>query len=104
MFIAKELASSLNISSYMFVMIAMRKENMTRKMKAKRYILKHFKFPISISYQDPMESLPKAIELLLIDMKENGTDRWNVEEITEEWGLGEVAKPVDLAPKEEFSV
>ena len=29
MFIAKELASSLNISSYMFVMIAMRKENMT---------------------------------------------------------------------------
>ena len=29
MFIAKELASSLNILSYMFVMIAMRKENMT---------------------------------------------------------------------------
>ena len=29
MFIAKGLASSLNISSYMFVMIAMRKENMT---------------------------------------------------------------------------
>lgn len=72
--------------------------------KAKRYILKHFKFPISIAYGDPMENLPKAIELLLKDMKENGLDRWNVEEITEEWGLGEVAKPVDLAPKEEFSV
>jgi len=51
-----------------------------------------------------MENLPKAIELLLIDMKENGIDRWNVEEITEEWGLGEVAKPVDLAPKEEFDI
>ena len=72
--------------------------------KAKRYILKHFKFPISIAYNDPMENLPKAIELLLIDMKENGIDRWNVEEITEEWGLGEVAKPVDLAPKEEFDI
>ena len=78
---------------------------MTRKMKAKRYILKHFKFPISISYQDPMENLPKAIELLLADMKENGIDRWNVEEITEEWGLGEEPnKPVDLAPKEEFDL
>ena len=71
---------------------------------AKRYILKHFKFPISIAYSDPMENLPKAIELLLKDMKENGLDRWNVEEITEEWGLGEQPKSVDLAPKEEFSV
>lgn len=78
--------------------------DMMKTHKAKRYILKHFKFPISIAYGDPMENLPKAIELLLKDMKENGLDRWNVEEITEEWGLGEVAKPVDLAPKEEFSV
>jgi hypothetical protein len=37
-------------------------------------------------------------------MKENGIDRWNVEEITEEWGLGEVAKSVYLAPKEEFDI
>ena len=79
---------------------------MTKKThKAKRYILKHFKFPISIAYNDPMENLPKAIELLLADMKENGIDRWNVEEITEEWGLGEEPnKPVDLAPKEEFEI
>ena len=75
-----------------------------KKHTAKRYILKHFKFPISILYSDPKESLPKAIKLLLKDMEKNGLDRWNVEEITEEWGLGEVAKPVDLAPKEEFSV
>ena len=75
-----------------------------KKHKAKRYILKHFKFPISILYSDPKESLPKAIELLLADMKENGMDRWNVEEIEEEWGLGEQAKPVNLNPKEEFDI
>ena len=73
--------------------------------KAKRYILRHFKFPIVISYNDPMENLPKALELLLVDMKENGIDRWNVEEITEEWGLGEpIAEPVALTPKEEFEI
>jgi len=73
--------------------------------KAKRYILKHLKFPIAISYNDPMESLPKAIELLLVDMKENGMDRWNVEEITEEWDLGEpISEPVNLTPKEEFEI
>jgi len=75
-----------------------------KKHKAKRYILKHFKFPISILYSDPKESLPKAIELLLKDMKENGLDRWNVEEITEEWGLGEQPKPVNLTPKEDFEI
>ena len=71
---------------------------------AKRYILKHFKFPISILYNDPMKNLPKAIELLLKDIGENGLLSWDVEEITEEWSLGDVPKPVDLAPKEEFSV
>ena len=77
----------------------------TKKMKVKRYILKHFKFPISIAYNDPMESLPKAIELLLIDMKENGTDRWKIEEITEEWDLGEpMSEPVDVTPKEGFEI
>jgi len=76
-----------------------------KKMIAKRYILKHFKFPISISYKDPMESLPKAIELLLIDMKDNGMDRWNIEEITEEWDLGEpIQEPVDVTPKEGFKI
>ena len=75
-----------------------------KKHKAKRYILKHFKFPISILYNDPMENLPKAIELLLEDMKENGIDRWNVEEIVEEWGLGEQSKPINLNPKEEFDI
>ena len=76
-----------------------------KKMQTKRYILKHFKFPISIAYNDPMENLPKAIELLLIDMKENGVSRWNVEEITEEWDLGEpIPEPVDLAPKEGFEI
>ena len=76
-----------------------------KKHKAKRYILKHFKFPISILYSDPKESLPKAVELLLKDMKENGLDRWNVEEITEEWGLGE--EPLNTAAnntEEEFEV
>ena len=76
-----------------------------KKHKAKRYIFKHFKFPISIAYNDPMESLPKALELLLVDMKENGIDRWNVEEITEEWGLGE--EPLNTAAnntEEEFEV
>ena len=78
---------------------------MSKKQKAKRYILKHFKFPISILYSDPMENLPKAIELLLEDMKKNGIDRWNVEEITEEWDLGEpISEPVDLTPKEEFEL
>ena len=73
--------------------------------KAKRYILRHFKFPIVISYNDPMENLPKALELLLVDMKENGIDRWNVEEITEEWNLGEpIPEPVDLEPKKEFDI
>ena len=76
-----------------------------KKHKAKRYILKHFKFPISILYSDPKESLPKAIKLLLKDMEENGLDRWNVEEITEEWDLGEpMPEPVDLAPKEGFEI
>ena len=76
-----------------------------KKHKATRYILKHFKFPISILYSDPKESLPKAVKLLLKDMEENGLDRWNVEEITEEWGLGEQPKPADLTPKEkEFEV
>jgi hypothetical protein len=89
----------------MFVTIATREEIMTRKMKTKRYMLKHFKFPISISYLDPMENLPKAIELLLIDMKDNGIDRWNVEEITEEWDLGEpIPEGVDLTPREEFEI
>ena len=72
--------------------------------KAKRYILKHFKFPITIAYNDPMKNLPKAIELLLKDIGENGLLSWDVEEITEEWSLGDVPTPVDLAPKEEFSV
>jgi hypothetical protein len=52
-----------------------------------------------------MENLPKAIELLLVDMKENGIDRWNVEEITEEWGLGE--EPLNTAAnnsQEEFEI
>ena len=75
-----------------------------KKHTAKRYILKHFKFPISILYSDPKESLPKAIKLLLKDMEENGLDRWNVEEITEEWGLGEEPKPVDTISKEEFDI
>ena len=72
--------------------------------KAKRYIFKHFKFPISILYGDPKESFPKAIKLLLKDIGENGLLSWDVEEITEEWSLGDVPKPVDLAPKEEFNV
>ena len=78
---------------------------MAEKHKAKRYIFKHFKFPISILYSDPKESLPKAIKLLLKDMEENGLDRWNVEEITEEWGLGE--QPLNTAAnnsQEEFEI
>ena len=75
-----------------------------KKHTAKRYILKHFKFPISILYSDPKESLPKAIKLLLKDMEKNGLDRWNVEEITEEWGLGEPTEPANLTPKEEFEI
>ena len=75
-----------------------------KKHTAKRYILKHFKFPISILYSDPKESLPKAIKLLLKDMEENGLDRWNVEEITEEWGLGGEPKPVDTTQREEFDI
>ena len=74
-----------------------------KKYKAKRYILKHFKFPISILYNDPKESLPKAIKLLLKDMEENGLERWNVEEITEEWGLGD-QPTVDRVIKEEFEI
>ena len=31
-------------------------------------------------------------------------DRWNVEEIEEEWGLGKQVKPVNLNPKEEFDI
>ena len=79
---------------------------MTKKTyKAKRYILKHFKFPISILYNDPMKNLPKAIELLLKDIGENGMIHWDVEEITEEWGLGEpIPEPVDLEPKKEFEI
>ena len=78
---------------------------MGEKFKAKRYILKHFKFPISILYSDPKESLPKAIKLLLKDMEKNGLDRWNIEEITEEWGLGE--QPLNTAAnnsQEEFDI
>ena len=75
-----------------------------KKHTAKRYILKHFKFPISILYSDPKESLPKAIKLLLKDMEKNGLDRWNVEEITEEWGLGGEPKPVDTTQREEFDI
>ena len=45
MFIAKELASSLNISSYMFVMIAMKKENMTDE----RYITETYDGGIRIT-------------------------------------------------------
>jgi hypothetical protein len=75
-----------------------------KKHKAKKYILKHFKFPISILYSDPKDSLPKAIKLLLKDMEENGLERWNVEEITEEWGLGEQPKRIDPTPKEEFDI
>ena len=77
---------------------------MSKKHKAKRYILKHFKFPISILYNDPKESLPKAIELLLKDIGKNGLLSWDVEEITEEWGLGEQPKPVNLTAKEEFEI
>jgi hypothetical protein len=77
---------------------------MKKTYKAKRYILKHFKFPITIAYGDPMKNLPKAIELLLKDIGENGMIHWDVEEITEEWGLGEVTKPVDVSPKEEFDI
>ena len=76
-----------------------------KKHKAKRYILKHFKFPISILYSDPKESLPKAIKLILKDIEDNGLLSWDVEEITEEWGLGE--EPLNTAAnntEEEFEV
>ena len=80
-------------------------DKIMKKHKAKRFILRHFKFPISISYKDPMENLPKAIELLLDDLLENGLDRWKIEEITEEWDLGEpIPEPVDLTPKKEFEI
>jgi len=39
-------------------------------------------------------------------VEENGLDRWNVEEITEEWGLGE-EEPLNTAAnntEEEFEV
>ena len=75
-----------------------------KKHKAKRYILKHFKFPISILYGDPKESLPKAIKLILKDIEDNGLLSWDVEEITEEWGLGGEPKPVDTTPKKEFDI
>ena len=77
-----------------------------KKHKAKRYILKHFKFPMTILYSDPKESLPKAIKLILKDIEENGLLSWDVEEITEEWGLGE-DKPLNTAANntaEEFEV
>jgi hypothetical protein len=79
-------------------------EQPMKTFKAKRYILKHFKFPISILYGDPKESLPKAIKLLLKDIDENGMLSWDVEEITEEWGLGEQPKPIDATSKEEFEI
>ena len=75
-----------------------------KKHKAKRYILKHFKFPMTILYSDPKESLPKAIKLILKDIEENGLVGWDVEEITEEWGLGEEPKRIDTPPKEEFEI
>ena len=75
-----------------------------KKHKAKKYILKHCKFPISIFYSDPKESLAKAIELLLKDIEENGLVSWDVEEITEEWGLSEEPKRIDTTPKEEFEI
>ena len=75
-----------------------------KKHKAKRYILKHFKFPMTILYSDPKESLPKAIKLILKDIEENGLVSWDVEEITEEWGLGEEPKRIDTTPKEEFDI
>ena len=75
-----------------------------KKHKAKRYIFKHFKFPISILYGDPKESLPKAIKLILKDIEENGLVSWDVEEITEEWGLGVEPKRIDTTPKEEFEI
>ena len=75
-----------------------------KKHKAKRYILKHFKFPMTILYSDPKESLPKAIKLILKDIEENGLVSWDVEEITEEWGLGEEPKRIDTTPKEEFEI
>ena len=70
-------------------------------MKIKKYAFRHYQLPVTILYGDPEESLPKAIELLLKDIKENGLDGWNVKEITEEWGLREQPKPADLTPKEE---
>ena len=75
-----------------------------KKHKAKRYILKHFKFPISILYGDPKESLPKAIELLLKDIKDNGLLSWDVEEITEEWDLGVEPNTAANNSEEEFEV
>jgi len=75
-----------------------------KKHKAKRYILKHFKFPMTILYSDPKESLPKAIKLILKDIEDNGLLSWDVEEITEEWGLGEEPKRIDPTPKEEFDI
>jgi hypothetical protein len=78
---------------------------MTKKTyKAKRYILKHFKFPISILYNDPMKNLPKAIELLLKDIGENGLLSWDVEEITEEWDLGVEPNTAANNSEEEFEV
>jgi hypothetical protein len=71
---------------------------------AKRYIFKHYKFPISIFYGDPKESFQKAIKLLLKDIEENGLLSWDVEEITEEWGLSEDTIRLDHLDKEEFEV
>jgi len=52
-------------------------------MKHRTFIFKHFKFPITIIYNDPKESLPVAIKLLLRDLMEDGLKHWNVEETKE---------------------
>ena len=38
------------------------------------------------------------------DIEKNGLLSWDVEEITEEWGLGEEPKRIDTTPKEEFEI
>ena len=47
----------------------------------KKFTLKHYQLPITILWEDPIESFIKRMEIILEDIQKNGLKRWNVKEV-----------------------
>ena len=63
---------------------------------SKKFTLKHYQLPITILWEDPIESFIKRMEIILKDMQKNGLKRWNVKEVIAKVADGTLEKENDI--------